>query len=126
VPDLLAAIAEPNRRRLLQLLGSGEQTVSELASRFSVSRSAISQHLILLAEIGLVTSRQEGRFRFYGLRPQGLAALRAELAEFWTHELDLLVLDAAAGSGQEPPPPDHSKTQSEDSSVVQQIRTHPR
>lgn len=98
MPDLLTAIAEPNRRRLLQLLGNGEQTVTELASRFSVSRSAVSQHLILLADVGLVTSRQEGRFRFYSLRPQGLAALRAELAEFWTHELDLLVLDAQAAS----------------------------
>jgi DNA-binding transcriptional ArsR family regulator len=94
VPDLLAAIAEPNRRRLLQLLGNGEQTVNELASRFSVSRSAISQHLILLADVGLVTSRQEGRFRFYRLNPNGLSALRTELAEFWTRELDLLVLEA--------------------------------
>jgi DNA-binding transcriptional ArsR family regulator len=103
VPDLLAAIAEPNRRRLLQLLGNGEQTVTELASRFSVSRSAISQHLILLAEVGLVTSRQEGRFHFYRLRPEGLAALRAELAEFWTQELDLLVLEAQAAASRPTP-----------------------
>ena len=94
MPDLLAAIAEPNRRRLLQLLANGEQTVNELASGFSVSRSAISQHLLLLADVGLVTSRQEGRFRFYRLDPNGLAALRGELAEFWTHELDLLVAEA--------------------------------
>ena len=54
-------MAEPNRRRLLQLLGRGEQTVTELASNFTVSRSAISQHLGVLAEAGLVVSRpQEG------------------------------------------------------------------
>ena len=48
----MAAVAEPNRRRLLQLLGHGEQTVSQLASNFTVSRSAISQHLGVLAAAG--------------------------------------------------------------------------
>ena len=94
MPDLIAALAEPNRRRLLQLLGRGEQTVSLLASHFTVSRSAISQHLAVLAEAGLVTSRREGRFQHYRLKTEGMAALRAELDSFWTHELDLLVRDA--------------------------------
>ena len=96
MPDLVAAVAEPNRRRLLQLLGHGEQTVSELASNFTVSRPAISQHLGVLAEAGLVISRQEGRFRFYRLHLGGMAALRAELDAFWTRELDQLVRDARA------------------------------
>ena len=96
MPDLVAAVAEPNRRRLLQLLGRGEQTVSELASNFRVSRPAISQHLGVLAGAGLVISRQEGRFRYYRLHPGGMAALRAELDSFWTHELDQLVRDALA------------------------------
>ena len=96
VPDLVAAVAEPNRRRLLQLLGHGEQTVSELAGNFTVSRPAISQHLGVLAGAGLVISRQEGRFRYYRLHPGGMAALRAELDAFWTHELDQLVRDARA------------------------------
>jgi DNA-binding transcriptional ArsR family regulator len=91
-------MAEPNRRRLLQLLGSGEQTVTVLASNFTVSRSAISQHLGVLGEAGLVVSRREGRFQYYRLRPEGMAALRAELASFWTRELDQLVSDALAVS----------------------------
>lgn len=92
----MAAAAEPNRRRLLQLLGGGEQTVTVLASQFTVSRSAISQHLGVLAEAGLVVSRREGRFQHYRLNPEGMAALRAELDSFWTQELDQLVRDALA------------------------------
>jgi DNA-binding transcriptional ArsR family regulator len=94
VPDLVAAVAEPNRRRLLRLLGHGEQTVTSLASNFTVSRSAISQHLGVLAEAGLVVSRREGRFQYYRLNPEGMAALRAEFDSFWTRELDQLVRDA--------------------------------
>ena len=92
--DLVAAVAEPSRRRLLQLLGAGEQTVSQLASHFTVSRSAISQHLGVLADIGLVASRREGRFQYYRLDAGGMAALRAQLDSFWTSELDQLVRDA--------------------------------
>ena len=94
--DLVAAVAEPNRRRLLQLLGPGEQTVTQLASNFTVSRSAISQHLGVLADAGLVASRREGRFQYYRLDAGGMAALRAELDSFWTRELDQLARDARA------------------------------
>ena len=94
MPDLVAAVAEPNRRRLLQLLGHGEQTVTVLAGHFTVSRSAISQHLGVLAQAGLVASRREGRFQHYRLNPEGMAALRGELDSFWTRELDQLVRDA--------------------------------
>jgi DNA-binding transcriptional ArsR family regulator len=96
MPDLVAAVAEPNRRRLLQLLGQGEATVTRLASNFTVSRSAISQHLGILAEAGLVASRREGRFQYYRLNPGGMTALRAELDAFWTRELDQIVQDALA------------------------------
>lgn len=94
MPDLVAAVAEPNRRRLLQLLGPGEQTVSQLASHFTVSRSAISQHLGVLADLGLVTSRRQGKYQYYSLNAGGMAALRAQLDSFWTGELDQLVRDA--------------------------------
>jgi DNA-binding transcriptional ArsR family regulator len=94
MPDLLAAVAEPTRRRLLQLLANGEQPVNTLAANFEVSRSAISQHLGVLVEAGLVTRRRSGRFQYYRLAPGGLAALRAELDVFWTDELDQLVFDA--------------------------------
>jgi DNA-binding transcriptional ArsR family regulator len=93
---LVAAVAEPNRRRLLQLLGPGEQTVTQLASHFTVSRSAISQHLGVLADVGLVTSRRAGKFQYYRLDARGMAALRAELDSFWTHELASLVREARA------------------------------
>ena len=94
--DLVVAVAEPNRRRLLQLLGHGEQTVTQLATNFTVSRSAISQHLSVLADTGLVTSRRAGKFQYYRLNAAGMAALRAELDSFWTHELDQLIRDAHA------------------------------
>ncbi len=94
VPDILSAAAEPNRRRLLQLLASGPRTVGDLAGHFVVSRSAISQHLGVLAEVGLVSNRKEGRRRFYALVPTGMAHLRAEIDRFWSSELDLLVADA--------------------------------
>jgi uncharacterized protein (TIGR03086 family) len=91
VPDLLAVLAEPNRRRLLAMLASGEQTVSQLAEQFGVTRSAISQHLGVLADAGLVLVRQEGRWRYYRLDPAGMSALRQALDMFWTNELEQLV-----------------------------------
>jgi DNA-binding transcriptional ArsR family regulator len=94
--DLLAAVAEPNRRRLLHLLAGGEQTVNTLAAGFTVSRSAVSQHLGVLLDAGLITRRRDGRFQHYALAPGGLAALRAEFEAFWTNELDQLVYDALA------------------------------
>jgi DNA-binding transcriptional ArsR family regulator len=90
-PDLLAVLAEPNRRRLLELLRGGERTVTELAAEFSVTRPAISQHLGVLASAGLVEARQDGRFRRYRLNPDGMAALRSILDAFWTSELEQLV-----------------------------------
>ncbi len=87
MPDLVAILSEPNRRRLLELLLAGEQPVSQLAAQFGVTRSAISQHLGVLSNAGLVQARQEGRFRYYRLNPDGMAALRDALDVFWTHEL---------------------------------------
>lgn len=103
MPDVLSAAAEPHRRRLLQLLASGPRTVNELASHFPVTRSAISQHLGVLADVGLVTNRKQGRQRFYQVVPAGMAALRAEIDRFWTTELDHLVADATDLAGGRPP-----------------------
>ena len=100
--DVLSAAAEPNRRRILQLLASGPHTVNELAAHFPVTRSAISQHLGVLAEVGLVTNRKEGRQRFYEVVPSGMTRLRAEIDRFWTFELDQLVSDATALSRRRP------------------------
>lgn len=95
VPDALSAAAEPNRRKILQLLASGPRTVNEIASKFPVTRSAVSQHLGVLAEVGLVSHRKVGRQRFYEIEPTGMAELRAEIDRFWTAELEQLVADAA-------------------------------
>jgi uncharacterized protein (TIGR03086 family) len=72
------------------LLSSGEQTVTQLAAQFGVTRPAISQHLGVLADAGLVVARQEGRFRYYRLDQAGMASLREALDMFWTHELEQL------------------------------------
>jgi DNA-binding transcriptional ArsR family regulator len=100
--DAFSAAAEPNRRRILQLLASQPRTVSEIASEFPVTRSAVSQHLLLLAGAGLVTAEKVGRQRIYRVVPSGLRELQTEIDRFWTDELDLLVADAharAAGRG---------------------------
>ncbi|WP_269937514.1 ArsR/SmtB family transcription factor [Arthrobacter sp. HY1533] len=113
MPDLLETAAEPNRRRLLQLLGRGECSVSELAENFPVSRSAISQHLLLLADVGLVQARKEGRNRYYSLNSHGMSLLRDSLSAFWTTELDQLAADAAALAGSHHVPP-HPKENTDD------------
>jgi len=94
VTDALSAAAEPTRRRILQLLAAAPRTVGEIAGEFPVTRSAISQHLLVLADAGLVEAEKLGRHRRYRVRPDGLRTLQAEIDRFWTHELDLLVADA--------------------------------
>jgi DNA-binding transcriptional ArsR family regulator len=84
VNDPLAAAAEPTRRRILQLLASGPMYAGDVAERFDVTRSAISQHLGVLTEVGLVSAEQQGRQRLYRVEPSGIARLQAEIASFWT------------------------------------------
>jgi DNA-binding transcriptional ArsR family regulator len=105
-PDLLAVLAEPNRRRLLELLRTGEMTVTELAAHFSVTRPAISQHLGVLAAAGLVEVRRDGRFRRYRVHPGGMAALRSTLDAFWTTELAELASSAPQEASEKKGSPD--------------------
>ena len=91
---MLEVAAEPTRRRILQLLAPGERTDTQLAAHFPVTRSAISQHLAILAEVGLVTARKQGRERYYRVMEQGVVQLRALFETFWSDELDRLVADA--------------------------------
>ncbi len=100
--DAFSAAAEPTRRRILQLLASRPRTVSEIAAEFTATRSAISQHLLVLAEAGLVDARKAGRHRIYSAQPSGLRKLQAEIDRFWTNELDLLVADAHHLRSQKP------------------------
>ncbi|MFP5253791.1 MAG: ArsR/SmtB family transcription factor [Actinomycetes bacterium] len=92
--DVLTAAAEPTRRRILQLLASGPRSVNEVASEFTSTRSAISQHLLVLEGAGLVSAERAGRQRIYRVQPSGLRKLQAEIDRFWTDELDQLVADA--------------------------------
>jgi DNA-binding transcriptional ArsR family regulator len=108
VLDALEIAAEPNRRRLLHLLTGHEKAVAELAAHFTVSRSSVSQHLLLLEQAGLVAARKEGRNRYYRLDPAGMGRLRALVEQFWTAELDLLTADAAELAGNRSQPKDHA------------------
>ena len=92
--DAFAAAAEPTRRRILQLLARRPQIVTDLASHFDVTRSAISQHLGVLAEAGLVSAQQRGRERLYRVEQDGVRRLQREIESFWTAELDHLAADA--------------------------------
>jgi DNA-binding transcriptional ArsR family regulator len=94
---VLRAIAEPRRREILRLLQSTELSSGEIAAHFAdVTRPAISQHLKVLAEAGLVTLRKEGTRRLYQARPEGLAEVRSFLEGFWDEQLQLLKRAAEA------------------------------
>src|SRR5579864_824293 len=81
------AIAEPRRRDILTLVATRELGAGEIASHFDVTRPAISQHIAVLKEAGLVQERRDGTRRFYRARPQGLAELRSFLEAFWDSRL---------------------------------------
>lgn len=80
-------MADPTRRTILSLLVNGPRNVQYLADRLPVSRPAVSQHLKLLKEAGLVVDQALGTRRLYRTNPAGLAALRAQLDSFWNHTL---------------------------------------
>ncbi len=84
---VFAALADGNRRQLLRLLASGERSVAEVTSALPVTQSAVSQHLRVLKEAGLVTDRAAGTRRLYQLDPAGADAVRAYLDRFWTDAL---------------------------------------
>lgn len=83
----LRAISEPHRRAILRLVRATELTAGEIASQFEVTRPAISQHLNVLKEAGLIVERRLGTRRLYRARPEGLAELRSYLDEFWADQL---------------------------------------
>jgi DNA-binding transcriptional ArsR family regulator len=86
----LRAIAEPNRRRILQLVTAKELSAGAIASRFEITRPAVSQHLGVLREAGLVSERREGTRRLYSLRPEGFDDLKSFLEAFWDEGLERL------------------------------------
>jgi len=96
----LGALADPIRREVIDLLAAGELAAGDLADRFPVSRPAISRHLRVLREAGLVRVRTEGRHRFYALDPGPLQELDTWLEryrELWAQRLDALDTEIARG-----------------------------
>ena len=83
----LQALGDPTRRSVLEQLRDGPRAVGEIAARLPVSRPAVSQHLRVLKEAGLVTERQNGTRRLYRVDPDGLAGLREYLEGFWEEAL---------------------------------------
>ena len=81
------ALGDPTRRTIFELLVEQPSSVGELARGLPVTRPAVSQHLKVLKEAGLVVERRSGKHRIYRVDPDGLAALRAELDRFWTKTL---------------------------------------
>jgi DNA-binding transcriptional ArsR family regulator len=90
----LRAIVEPHRRHILRLVRDGELSAGEIASHFEVTRPAVSQHLTVLKEAGLVRERRNGTKRLYRARPEGLTDLREYLEEFWEPRLEALKREA--------------------------------
>ena len=90
----IRALAEPRRRRILELVKDDERSAGEIAAEFEVSRSAISQHLTILKEAGLVAERRDGTRRLYRTRPEGLLGLREFLDRFWGEGLQRLRMAA--------------------------------
>jgi DNA-binding transcriptional ArsR family regulator len=83
----LEALGDPTRRAIFELLASGPRAVGELALELPVSRPAVSQHLRVLKDAGLVTERRNGTRRIYRVDPRGVDALRAYFETFWSAAL---------------------------------------
>jgi DNA-binding transcriptional ArsR family regulator len=93
------ALAEPRRREILRLVRDRPRSVNEIAERFDVTQQAISQHLKVLKDAGLVAVRPDGQRRLYVVRPEGLSALRDFLDEFWPESLQRLKRAVESGDG---------------------------
>jgi DNA-binding transcriptional ArsR family regulator len=92
--DALRAIAEPRRRDILRLVWDAERSAGDIAAQFDVSRPAISQHLRVLRQAGLVSERRDGTRRLYRARPEAVSEVRAFLDGFWHEGLTSLKREA--------------------------------
>jgi DNA-binding transcriptional ArsR family regulator len=91
--DAFNAVAEPRRRRILEVLAAGEQPVGELVDRLAVPQPVVSKHLRVLREVGLVTVRERGRLRLYRLDPAPLTSMRRwldDVERLWNDRFDRL------------------------------------
>jgi DNA-binding transcriptional ArsR family regulator len=101
--NALAALADPTRRRVFEQLRSGPKAVGRIAKGMPVSRPAVSQHLKVLKEAGLVRDERDGARRIYAIDSKGLGALRRWLDQFWDDALD--AFQAAVESSSPPKQP---------------------
>lgn len=85
--EALRAIAEPRRRAILRLVARDELAAGEIAAAFDITRTAVSQHLTVLKNAGLLSERRDGTRRLYRARPEGLAGLREFLDDMWSGAL---------------------------------------
>jgi DNA-binding transcriptional ArsR family regulator len=95
----LLALADPTRRQVFEHLRSGPRAVGEIAAEMPVSRPAVSQHLRVLKDAGLVADQAEGTRRVYYIDPNGLGALRSWLDQFWDSALDAFKAEAEKPKG---------------------------
>ena len=93
----LRALSDPGRRRILTLVRDEEHSAGEIAAEFTTTWPAVSQHLRVLKDAGLVTERREGTRRYYRARPEGLDDVRAFLDEFWDDKLERLKREVERG-----------------------------
>jgi len=97
----MTALGDPTRRAIFEHLAAGPLSVGALADGMPVSRPAVSQHLKVLKDAGLVIDRQAGNRRIYSLDPDGVAELRAYFERFWTHALGAFKQAAEERNGHE-------------------------
>jgi DNA-binding transcriptional ArsR family regulator len=100
--QVLEALGDPTRREIFELLRKGPMPVGEIARHLPVSRPAVSQHLRVLKEAGLVADRQEGTRRVYSIEPAGLAETRAWFDQMWDRSLAAFKEAAEADGGPAP------------------------
>ncbi|MFT4413855.1 ArsR/SmtB family transcription factor [Fredinandcohnia humi] len=91
--DVFQAIADPTRREVLRILAKDELPISEIASHFSISRTAIAKHLLVLSEANLVSGKKVGREKRFHLGPEAFSEIHQWLAyfeQFWSNKLSIL------------------------------------
>jgi DNA-binding transcriptional ArsR family regulator len=104
--DMMTALGDPTRQAILDRLSDGPRPVGELAAELPVSRPAVSQHLKVLKDVGLVRDRQVGTRRLYQVDTAGLAVLRTYLDQFWQRSLSAFEAAAQEQKGEQDDPGD--------------------
>ena len=96
--NVFAVLADDTRRRIVELLGQGERSAGDIAEEFAVTQPAVSRHLRVLREAGMVTVDVRGQHRIYRLDPRPLAEVDGWVRRFWTQRLDALGTEVRRGA----------------------------